>query len=131
MLTKKQLEVIRLLFEGKTQKKIADILHISDRTIRRWKQNPEFKEAIRMAGLEYISNQIPQLVRNMTKLAYNSKSDFVKLQATQDMLNRISLVEKEEDKEAENVERIIEAYQEAGKLIAAAKVDTETSTNDN
>jgi|SRR5574337_387756 predicted transcriptional regulator len=130
MLTKKQYNVIALLFEGKTQKKIADILNISDRTIRRWSKTPEFKEAIRTAGLEYISNQIPELVRNMTKLAYKSKSDFVRLQATQDMLNRISLVEKEENKEAENVERIIEAYQEAGKLIAAAKVDTEASPND-
>lgn len=130
MLTKKQYNVIALLFEGKTQKKIADILNISDRTIRRWSKTPEFKEAIRTAGLEYISNQIPELVRNMTKLAYKSKSDFVRLQATQDMLNRISLVEKEENKEAENVERIIEAYQEAGKLIAAAKVDTEASAND-
>ena len=130
MLTKKQYNVIALLLEGKTQKKIADILNISDRTIRRWSKTPEFKEAIRTAGLEYISNQIPELVRNMTKLAYKSKSDFVRLQATQDMLNRISLVEKEENKEAENVERIIEAYQEAGKLIASAKVDTEASPND-
>lgn len=52
-------EVKKLLMEGKTQEKIAEMLGISDRTIRRWKEKGYFDELGR-GGTESIETSVSE-----------------------------------------------------------------------
>lgn len=95
-LTKKQIKAVSLMFDGNlTDKRIAQELKVTPQTIVNWKKKPEFKEMMVNYGYQYMTEFVPQLVKNMLQLSFKSKSDFVRLQATKDLLEIVTAKQKE------------------------------------
>ncbi|AIM64213.1 hypothetical protein WS105_0623 [Weissella ceti] len=96
-LTKKQLRAVELVFEGNMKNiEIANELNITDRTLYKWKNIPDFKDAIVEMGNSMITSNAGKLMKNMENLAFNGRGDYVKLQATQFLLDKSGIGENQE-----------------------------------
>jgi len=128
-LTAKQEKAVALLVDGTLKKKeIAEKLKISPQTISSWLKNPDFLRAIRDEGLKWLGEQVPVLLKNQFGLALSAKSEMVRMQATQDLLNRLGVVEDKKESEEENrADEILTAWAQVGLTTANAKMDEETS----
>lgn len=88
MLNTKQKKCIELLVAGdKTQKQIAEILHVSENTISNWKKHEEFIS-------EYTSS-LKSSMKDVAAKAFNTeisllkaRSEMVRLMAAKDILDR-------------------------------------------
>ncbi|MCW0953202.1 phBC6A51 family helix-turn-helix protein [Weissella ceti] len=88
-LNKKQLKAVELVFEGVlTFGQIAEKLKISGKTLYNWRHTSEFKEAVLEMGSQTLVMNTGKLMRNMQGLAFNGKSEFARLQATQYLLDK-------------------------------------------
>lgn len=96
-LTEKQLRAVDMVFEGKMKNAdIAKELNITERTLYKWKNIQDFKDAIVEMGNSMITSNAGRLMKNMEKLAFNGKGDYVKLQATQFLLEKSGIGENQE-----------------------------------
>lgn len=84
VLSKKQLKAIELLFEGRFKDyQIAEEVKVTPQTLVNWKKNPEFVEALRQKGMNYMhTTMIAPLIKNQFKLAMTAKSEQVRQSAT-------------------------------------------------
>ncbi|KRQ85858.1 Bacterial regulatory protein, luxR family [Caloramator mitchellensis] len=97
-LSKKQLEVAKLIAEGySSQRDIAKKFNISEVTISRWKQQDEFKQAIKVFENEILQDMkrkligmTPKAIRELDKLL-EADAESVRLQAVKDVLDRVDL----------------------------------------
>ena len=88
VLNQKQKKCIELLVAGnRTQKEIAEILHVSENTISNWKKNEEFIS-------EYTSS-LKSSMKDVAAKAFNTeisllkaRSEMVRLMAAKDILDR-------------------------------------------
>lgn len=121
-LKKKQLKAVRLVFEGKkNHSEIADELKISERTLYNWKHDPEFNQAVIDLGNETLGSNVGKLMANMTKLAFRGRNDYVKLQATTYLLDKVGFGLRDQQQINESNERLRKLRAEAD--IARAKAD--------
>lgn len=113
----KQLQAIDLLaraeYEGLTQSQIALEVGTTDRTIRRWLQDKEFKDAVGRKSLELITELSP-LVFKATADFLQSKDDRVRTKGVDTFLKaseKIEQLQKQEEakKEELDVDKILES----------------------
>lgn len=96
-LTKKQIQAVSLMFDGNlTDKRIAQELKVTPQTIVNWKKKPEFQKMMVDYGYQFMADYAPLLFKNLMNLSLKSKSDFVKLQATQNVLGMVMDKQKEQ-----------------------------------
>lgn len=119
MLEAKQLKAIELFFKDVPKTTIANEVGVSRITLYRWFENDEFKQAIKERALNEFKLVLPEMTSNLINLARKSKSDYVRLQATQDILDRVGVTE--EQASTDNAVDIAE-------VIKVALVDDENST---
>ena len=89
VLTKKQVRAIEMMVKSdKTIKEIADALNVTDRTIYRWKEKPEFGQEYDKVERKYLDSLSSVAIRSMKWLMLNSDSEQVRFNATKDILDR-------------------------------------------
>lgn len=92
MITKKQQKAIELMFEGNlSQIEISSQLNINSVTLSRWKQKPEFIEAMKDYTDKKISRATPKALSTMLHLL-NAKSELVRFNAAKDLLDRAGFI---------------------------------------
>lgn len=93
VLSKRQLKAIELLFEGRFKDyQIAEEVKVTPQTLVNWKKDPEFVEALRQKGMNYMhTTMIAPLIKNQFKLAMTAKSEQVRQSATKDLLDRLGV----------------------------------------
>ncbi len=69
-LTKRQLRAIDLRCEGNSWEQIAKMLDISDRTIYRWRQNPEWERVMETRKKTWLDEYETAFTRMLPKVAY-------------------------------------------------------------
>lgn len=88
MLTKKQQNAVKLLVDSSlTQKKISEELGIHETTLSRWKEVPEFAEAVDQYTHKVMGRAAPEALRTM-KALLGAKSELVRFNAAKDLLDR-------------------------------------------
>jgi len=117
MFSAKQLQAIDLLaraeYEGLTQSQIALEVGTTDRTIRRWLQDKEFKDAVGRKSLELITELSP-MVFKATADFLQSKDDRIRTKGVDTFLKASEKIEQlqkqdEAQKEVVDVDAIIES----------------------
>lgn len=92
MITKKQQKAIELMFEGNlSQIEISQQLNINSVTLSRWKQKPEFIEAMKDYTDKKISRTVPKALSTMVHLL-NARSELVRFNAAKDLLDRAGFI---------------------------------------
>lgn len=122
MLTAKQTKAVAMLFDGKTKKEISETLNISEKTVYNWRQQNEFKRALKELSDNYLVELRAMMLKNQEKLALNAKSEMVKFSATRDLLDRADLINEQAP------ENIVE-FEDDG-LIAALSANQEDLWSD-
>ncbi|MEG1487447.1 phBC6A51 family helix-turn-helix protein [Lactococcus sp.] len=130
MLTTNQEKAVVMLFDGRTVKKIAKELKVTERTIYNWKKDPEVISALRKMSNDYLGVEIPKLLKNQMKLATKSKSEIVRFYATKDLLDRADFVPNTEDKGESDAQLASEKYDELIRETAKARLDIQASVGD-
>jgi transposase-like protein len=131
-LRKKQLEAVRLVFEGrKNHSEIAKELKISERTLYNWKHDPEFNQAVIDLGNETLGSNVGKLMANMTRLAFRGRNDYVKLQATTYLLDKVGFGLRDQQQINESNERLRKLRAEADIASAKAEEYGNDDTDDN
>jgi transposase-like protein len=88
MLTKKQQNAVKMLVDSSlTQKKISEELGIHETTLSRWKEVPEFTEAVDQYTHKVMGRAAPEALRTM-KALLGAKSELVRFNAAKDLLDR-------------------------------------------
>lgn len=113
----KQLQAIDLLaraeYEGLTQQQIALEVGVADRTIRRWLNNPRFKEAVGRKSLELITELSP-MVFKATADFLQSKDDRVRTKGVDTFMKaseKIEALKKQDEQKKEEVD--VDAFLES------------------
>lgn len=105
----KQLLAIELLakaeYEGMSQKQIADEVGVSDRTIRRWLDNPRFKDAVGKKSIEMITELSP-LIFKATAEFLSSKDDRVRSKGVDVFMKAQQTIEAYKKEEEQNNKEI-------------------------
>lgn len=103
--TEQQLLAIELLakaeYEGMSQKQIADEVGVSDRTIRRWLDNPRFKDAVGKKSIEMITELSP-LIFKATAEFLSSKDDRVRSKGVDVFMKAQQTIEAYKKEEEQN-----------------------------
>lgn len=88
MLTKKQLNCIKLMVEGElSQKEIASSIKVSEQTICKWKKDSEFKIEFENHVKNSIDYSSREAFKTMLK-SLNARSEMVRYMAAKDILDR-------------------------------------------
>lgn len=88
MLTSKQKRCIELMAAGdRTQRQIAEILHVSEATICNWKKNENFKAEYTLTLKENMKDVAAKAFNTMMGLL-RAKSEMVRFLAAKDILDR-------------------------------------------
>lgn len=88
MLNPKQRKCIEMMISGdKTQKQIADALHVSENTICNWKKNDEFITEY-TASLKSSMKDVAAKAFNTEIALLRARSEMVRLLAAKDILDR-------------------------------------------
>ena len=107
--TEQQLLAIELLakaeYEGMSQKQIADEVGVSDRTIRRWLDNPRFKDAVGKKSIEMITELSP-LIFKATAEFLSSKDDRVRSKGVDVFMKAQQTIEAYKKEEEQNNKEI-------------------------
>ena len=130
MLTTNQEKAVVMLFDGKTVKKIAKELKVTERTVYNWKKDPEVISALRKMSEDYLGSEIPKLIKNQMRLATKSKSEIVRFYATKDLLDRADFVPKVENQGETDAQIASEKYDELIRETAKARLDAQASAGD-
>ena len=113
----KQLQAIDLLaraeYEGLTQQQVALEVGVADRTIRRWLNNPRFKEAVGRKSLELITGLSP-MVFKATADFLQSKDDRVRTKGVDTFMKASEKYEalKKQDEQKKKEESDLETFLE-------------------
>lgn len=92
-----KLKAVELIFKGnKPFGKIAQEVGVSEKTLYNWRQSKEFDDAIISMANQTIKDVAGLLTENMTEIAFNGKSEFARLQATQYLLDKSGIGETDE-----------------------------------
>ena len=88
MLNSKQKKCIELMVPGdRTQREIAEVIHVSEATICNWKKNEEFKSEYTSA-LKNSMKDVAAKAFNTEAALLKAKSEMVRLMAAKDILDR-------------------------------------------
>lgn len=88
MLNSKQIKCIELLVGGdKTQKQIAEAIHVTEATICNWKKNEEFNSEYTSSLKSSMKDVAAKAFRTEISLL-NARSEMVRLMAAKDILDR-------------------------------------------
>ena len=86
-LKKKQQKAIDQLFKPRPNYgRIAHDLNISESTLRRWRQDPDFISAFYERSIYKLGNSLPLAVSGLLDLAEHARSEMVRMQAIQTIL---------------------------------------------
>lgn len=103
-----------IISTSKTQNEIAKEIGIAPETLSRWKKRKDYQEMKERYERIYLNDLSTNALKELKKLVSSAKSEFVKLGAIQDVLNRVGLFDtltKEEkilknEKTAHEIEKI-------------------------
>lgn len=88
MLNENQMKCIKLMVsESKTQKQIAQMINVTEKTICEWKKDKEFKEVLQTELRENFGSLAVEAQKQLEKLL-KSKNEYIKMQAIKDILDR-------------------------------------------
>lgn len=88
MLNPKQKKCIEMLVQGnRTQKQIAEVLHVSENTVCNWKKNDEFMSEYTTSLKDNMKDIAVKAFQTEVKLL-NARSEMVRLLTAKDILDR-------------------------------------------
>lgn len=88
MLNSKQRKCIELMITGdRTQKEIAEILHVSEATICNWKKNEDFMSEY-TSSLKHSMKDVAAKAFQTEVMLLKARSEMVRLMAAKDILDR-------------------------------------------
>lgn len=115
-LSRKQLEAIKLGYDTNLNgQQICAEIGVAPSTYVRWKKKPEYIRAQREYINKFMGDKIPLLAKNMLKLAFSSRSEIVKFNATKEIIDNY---QRYIDKDVATLRRV-----QAEADIAEAKVE--------
>ncbi len=109
----KQLLAIELLaraeYEGMTQQQVADEVGVDVRTIRRWKQEKSFKDAVGRKSIELITELSPVIFKTTAEFL-QSKDQRVQAKGVDMFLKASATIEAKNKEEEQNDEVDVDAW---------------------
>lgn len=91
-LTNPQQKAVAMLYEGKTVKAVSQSLKVHVNTVENWKRKPEFQKAITEYSVLVLSSMLPEAIHQLQNLIEHGRSEMVRLQAIQTVINNATQV---------------------------------------
>lgn len=96
-----------MLFEGVSLKKTSQEVNVHVNTLENWKRKPEFQQAMTEYSIKALSRMLPKAIKELDNLIEHGRSEMVKLQAVQTIINNANqLVNGERELNEAKIEKI-------------------------